>query len=38
MPAESRSLWKPLLWIAAIRAASVAVDGTVAGVLTFWIA
>ena len=38
MQAESRPLWKRLLWMAAIWAASVAVVGTVAGVLHVWIA
>ena len=37
MEAESRPLWKRLLWMAAIWAASVAVVGALAGVLRLWI-
>ena len=36
--AEAGPLWKRLLWMAAIWASSVAVVGTVAGVLHLWIA
>ena len=38
MEAESRPLWKRLLCMAVIWAASVAVLGVVAGVLRLWIA
>ena len=38
MEAESRPLWKRLLWMAVIWAASVSVLGVVAGVLRLWIA
>jgi hypothetical protein len=37
MEAESRPLWKRLLWMAAFWGASVAVLGAVAGVLRLWI-